>query len=347
MASRRALAAFLVALLGVVLSPVNASAASVVVVPTQGPQAWPIAENRLVAELRASGIDIVLFPAKPASDRKLPGYVALRNSVAAIQVQRELQRGIVRIWLTSPDGSPGRFVHVRIDLRGANVVSRAVLTSVELVFAQVQKFVQPPVLDGPPAETPPSQVQRTAENRPSNSPAEAPRKSRAETSVIPRFGAGPSFTEGEAAVNFSLGAQLRLTPGWFLSTEATFQPVPHELNTEAGGDATVLLAGARGFLMFEQWSRAEISAGVGVGGGLTLGWSSIDGENDDAAATPVVSIRAQLATLLAANFDAAFVLTASYGVPGITVQKSDLPRDETLLLRPSIDAMLALDWLWQ
>lgn len=306
---------------------------------TQEDGSWRAAENRLLAEFRAAGLQVIVIDDRPPKDKRLPAQVEQLGAVAGAQAFRSRENGTVRLWLNAQAGSGAGFRHVRVQLRGADVLSHAVLPSVEVVIAQAQsnRSTRRPT---------PSLDELSLLNN-STVDASTPRQSRANTELALRFGFGPWFSgDGSSpAINTALSAQWRLHPTLFVVPELWGHPVAHQVDT-ALGVVDIRMAGARTHLMLEPWSEQPVSAGLGAGLGMVYARSSLDGGNPDTALAPVLSVRGQFSTEVTREVDAVLMLTASWATPALEVRRSDA-ESAARLVAPSIDATLALDWLWQ
>ncbi len=314
---------------------------------TKGADAWKAAEKRLLAEFRAAGMKVVLVPNRPPNDDHLPELAQRYDAIAASQATRTRERGAIRLWLNGEFGGNSGYRHAQVNLRGADVVSQAVLPLLELVFAQAQSFA--------PMEPEQAELDSAAPIRqPARSPAESQLsplsaqrdKTRAETLLALSAGFGPWFSgDGSSpAVNVAVAGRLRLLPVLFLVSEFAGHPIQHQVDS-ALGPVDVRLFTLRGHLMLEPWADKSVSAGIGAGAGALFATSSLNGQNPDSAWLAAASGRAQLSTEVSPQLDAMLMLTASWALPRLDVRRSDAERPARLLA-PAFDAMLALDWLW-
>ncbi len=114
----------------------GAGSPSVVLVQTEGGRAWQAAERRLLAELRTLDIRVVLLPGRRTQDRAMPSHAQTYQAVVVLQALREDHFGVVRLWV-APGAAPGGYSHMRVDMRGAGVLERAVTPVFAATFARV------------------------------------------------------------------------------------------------------------------------------------------------------------------------------------------------------------------
>src|SRR5690606_18402390 len=111
-----------------------AEGATVVLVRTRGPAGWVVAERRLAAELRSLQMDVVSESIVREVDERLPGRAQEYRAFVAVQVLRNGDRGLVRLWFAAQGDLHSGYQHVEVNLRNPEVVSRAVLPTVEAIY---------------------------------------------------------------------------------------------------------------------------------------------------------------------------------------------------------------------
>ena len=116
----------------------RAVAPLVLIVPTRGSASWLAAERRLEAELRGLQLRVAYDQVVRAFDATLPERARFAQAMVAIQVMREGDLGILRFWFTQQPGRQSGYQHLELNLRNADVVSRAVLPVVEAIFDRVE-----------------------------------------------------------------------------------------------------------------------------------------------------------------------------------------------------------------
>lgn len=342
------------------------AAHKVVLVRTKGPKSWPAAEQRLSAELdevgRSEGLRVIALGARAEPVPDLSRYAREYGAIAVLQVLRQGDRGMIRIWLERPPGQQSGYAHAALSLRNREVVSEAVMPVVELVNGQLQAWqvVVPVVtedddLDSTDAETG-STSTPTVEPKPGG--ASMPPRSigapvygppvryhvRSERRHALRLGAGPWFSGAETtpAIQIGLGVRAHWFRLWSLEPEVFVHSLPHRVRAEQGTGQLRILGG-RCHWMFEPWSASTVSFGLGPGVGFAFVEREGDALMDTASATTsLISARAHLASALMPFFDVLFVWTASHALSDVRAGAAAQP--EARLMDLAVDAMLALDW---
>src|SRR5690606_32816295 len=85
-------------------------------------------------ELRSLEMDVVSESIVRQVDERLPGRAQEYGAFVAVQVLRNGDRGLVRLWFAAQGELPSGYQHVEVNLRNPEVVSRAVLPTVEAIY---------------------------------------------------------------------------------------------------------------------------------------------------------------------------------------------------------------------
>jgi hypothetical protein len=158
-----------------------------------------------------------------------------------------------------------------------------------------------------------------------------------------RLGAGPWFSQAETtpAVNVALGFRGHWFQFFAFELEGFIHAIAHRVEGPTGVD-TLQLSGARAHFLLEPWPRSNVSLGIGPGLGVLRLDPHIAGEPQAALASPLFTLRAELAAALAPSVDVLFVLTHSHATRKLAGYSPRAPNSP--LLASGIDAMLAVEW---
>lgn len=336
-------------LLLLIPGPAHAAPKSVVLVPTRGAKAWLAAERRLEAELRAIGFRLIVRESLTAADHELPRHAQAFDAVAALQVLREDEDGLIRVWLERDAKGRGGFRHVRVNLRGPEVVTHAVLPIVELVYTHAQPL---PALESAKA----AEGKGDAEQRLPPSPLQlgAPvwgppvrYHVRSEMLHALRLGVGPWFSGGESspAINVVLGMRGHYLRLLSVEPELFIHGVEHRVQLTEGVVGELATVGGRFHAVLEPWPKSSVSVGIGPGIGLAWVRPDFPGADVDSELAVLLSGRAELASALAPYLDVLFIVTVSSDLTDTPSYAEGQSRAE--LFRSVVDAQLAVDWHWE
>ncbi len=322
-------------------APARAAESTVCIVPTEGPKGWLAAERRLTAELRATGLRVLVLPAREGPDHELARHAAAFGAIASVQVLREGEFGVIRVWLERDASRGAGFRHVRVNLRGPEVVSHAVLPVVELVYLRS--------IEVPKLEPDANAKRRPPGRRQLGAPVWGPPVRyhvRSDMMYAARLGVGPWFAGAETtpAINVGLGLRAHWFTFWSLEPELFMHAVAHGVQVPTGV-GTLPVFGARAHWLFEPWPKSSVSVGIGPGLGTALVRSDLPRRKADPQQAYLLSGRAEIASALAPYVDVLFLFTFSYDLaetPSFTEQRA-----LAHMFRPALDAQLALDWHWQ
>jgi hypothetical protein len=158
-----------------------------------------------------------------------------------------------------------------------------------------------------------------------------------------RLGVGPWFSQAETtpAVNVALGFRGHWFQLFAFEVEGFVHAIAHHIEGATGVD-TLRLSGARAHVLLEPWPKSNVSLGIGPGLGVLRLDPRVAGDWEPALASPLFTLRAELAAALAPEVDVLFVLTHSHAtrkLAGYSPRAPDSP-----LLASGIDAMLAVEW---
>lgn len=336
-----------------------AGSARVVVVGTEEPGAWAAAERRLIAEFAELGVDVVLLPGREGVVRELPQYAANYGAVAAVQVLRRGDNGVVRFWAPGAGDERGEFRHISVSLRNPDVVNLAVLPVREFVYERVEAM--------PDAEA--WRLAQHAATRVDNAPAVQARTFpvppdwatrlgapvvgppvryhvRSQMRYAARVGGGPWFSGAGTtpAVNVVLGLRAHWFELFSFEAEAFMQPVPHRVEA-VGGSGDLRMFGGRGHVLYEPWPNSDVSLGFGPGAGYFVVLPSFPYEVANSRSSGFMSFRTQLASPLMPYFDVVFTFEVNRAWVPIAGYSLTKPKED--LMRVGMDSMVAVDWHWQ
>jgi hypothetical protein len=220
---------------------------------TTGPAAWRAAEWRLTAELRGLQMRVVSGASVTESDPDLPERVMRAKALVGIQVLRDGDRGIIRFWFAPQRGQRSGYQHIEVNLRNADVVSRAVLPVVESIFDRTRTSMEQAdaPLQGELASTDPC-LGVTSE------------LCRAPLSLRLGVAAFLAHADPGATGAIELGARVKLWPGARLELDGA----KLFLGPEFEGGSRHRQWTARGHLMFETWAKDGRGAAIGPGLGV-------------------------------------------------------------------------------
>lgn len=330
-----------------ITGPAHAAPPSVVLVPTQGSKAWLSAERRLSAELNAMGFQLIVMPPLEAADHELARHATAFAAVAAVQALREGQEGLIRVWLSrETKAAQGGFRHVRVNLRGPEVVTHAVLPIVELVYTHAYPL--------PALAVESSDVESTTALPPGPLQLGAPvwgppvrYHVRSEMLHAFRLGVGPWFSGGESspAINLVVGMRGHYLRYWSIEPELFVHGLSHRVQVDDGVIADWPLVGGRVHLLFEPWPRSTVSLGFGPGLGAAWLRPRIAGSELPEQLAVLLSGRTEVASALAPYLDVLFIVTLSTDLA--STPSLARARPDATLFRPAIDAQLAVDWHWE
>ncbi len=318
---------------------------SVVVVSTIGPKAWAAAQARLTAELRLVGLEIIEIGGRRDVDHELARHASAFHAIASLQVLRDGDAGLIRVWLERGEDEAGGYRHVRVNLRNTEVVSQAVLPVVELVYARsVQRASRR-------RAQPPHQgvVVNTDPKKKYGAPVVGPPiryHVRSEMRYAVRAGFGPWFSGAQTtpAISFSGGLRAHWFQYWSLQPELFAHAFRHQSDT-LRGVLQLNAFGGRVHALLEPWPRSNVSLGIGPGVGLLWVTTADPFGQATLRSSPLLSARAEIASALAPFVDVLFMVSVGYAT-------AELPSGSLLasgqqMMRPSMDTMLAADWHWQ
>jgi hypothetical protein len=326
---------------------------TVVVVQTKGARAWHAAERRLLAELQAMGMRLIQLRYQRELDKELPKYAKEYGALASLQVLRNGEQGVIRIWLEADGDLRAGYRHISVNLRNPDVVSYAVLPAVELVYT---RSVQLRIPKGPAKVA--SQTATSAETSDEAAESKLPSKKaigapvwgppvryhvRSEMPRALRFATGPWFSgaENTPAFQVSFGYREHFAKRFSVEGEVFIHAVEHRVATPGGvGHRSVF--GGRAHLMFEPWPKSAVSVGVGPGVGIARVAADFPANSPATQYPTLVSGRAQIASATAPFVDFLFAVTISHSLSSVVGESVTDPGAR--LMRPSVDAMLGLDW---
>lgn len=288
---------------------------TVVMAHTTGPAAWLAAERRLTAELRGLQMRVLAGGTVTELDPDLPERVMRAAAFVGVQVLRDGDRGIIRFWFAPQRGQRSGYQHVEMNLRNADVVSRAVLPVVEAIFDRTQSSMQ----------TNDERRDRVVTTVDPCSDVSTP-TCRAPFALHVGGGAFLAHADSGATTAADLGFRVRLWPATRLELDAAYLfPGQKATDEERHRQMT-----ARAHLMFEGWSKDGRGAAIGPGIGLV----SVS-DQSHAAVLPTASARASFFMPVARQVNLVF------GVTGARM----LTEPRTVAANPWFaDAMLAVDW---
>lgn len=290
----------------------------VVLLETTGSHAWFAAQQRLAAELQAVGMRLTLLRAANQLDPRLPRYAQAFDAVAAVQVLRLGDSGVVRLWLSRRGKRPGGYRHIRVNLRGPDVVSRAVLLAVEVIFSRA---LEP-------------------EMRRSSEPVVGP----SALSLPPRpavlgflWGGGPSWVDVRTNPGWihTVGASVRLLPQLALQAEWSLSLTRQQLEISDGSKPALRMQRVGLMSVWHPWPQSAPRSGLGLG----LAVARLDPAEprlEARALAPMFTFRTQHVFRFTERVGVLLASTASLGLGNPVVGGS--------VLRPGVDLFLGLDW---
>jgi hypothetical protein len=331
----------------------RAATETVVLVGTIGSKAWAAAENRLAAELRAIGFELIVLGERTDSDHELARHAAAFGAIAAAQVMRSGDQGVIRVWLERAADYSGGYSHVSVNLRNPEVVSHAVLPVVELVFersAQLGQLTRPDPSEAEGAKgtrlSTPSAPPKALARRRLGAPVWGPPVRyhvRSDRRHALRVGVGPWFSGADTtpAVHVTVGLRAHWFEYWSIEPELFIHGPVHHVDSGLGpGDLNFL--GGRAHAMFEPWPKSNVSFGIGPGLGLVWVDPELPGPDPEASVVGVLSGRMAIASAVIPFVDVLFILTVGHAASGVASFAAERP--SATLMRPAIDSMLAVDW---
>lgn len=295
--------------------------ATVVLVRTRGPSAWVVAERRLAAELRSLEMEVVSEPIVRQVDELLPERALQYGAFVSVQVMRTGDRGLVRLWFSEQRDLSSGYQHVEVNLRNPEVVSRAVLPTVEAIYDRARwSRVEGDESDEDMAGELVDDVCFTGD---------ADCRSR----LSLRLGAGPWMVTASEVTAFAgvIGARSRVWSRWALDYEVSYQMLS-EPDTARRLTGILLF---RTHALLDLWTRE--GRGVSIGGGV--GGVSGAAPSSGQEVHPLVSARAVLFARASDRLDVVFAVSGAraFGMP------AEVPRGGWFA-----DVMLALDWhVWK
>lgn len=286
---------------------------------TAGPAAWTAAERRLVAELRGLQMRVVVEGAAAELDEDLPERVLRLGAFVGLQVLRDGDRGIIRFWFPPQRGQRSGYQHVEMNLRNVDVVSRAVLPVVEVIFDRTQTSMSPGEKEGPGG------VASTDSCHDVGTPM-----CRAFLAVRAGVGGFLVHADSGATTAVDVGLRLRLWAATRLEIDGAYLFRGQAAIGEEQHDQML----ARAHLMFEGWGKDGRGAAIGPGIGLV---SMADSSGHLLA--PSVSARASVFAPISRRANLVFSLSGGRAIA---------PHSEKVSELWHADAMLSVDWyLWQ
>jgi hypothetical protein len=267
----------------------------VLIIPTRGSASWLAAERRLAAELQGLQLHVGYGQVVRQFDTTLPERAQSADAMVAIQVLREGDLGILRFWFAQQAGRVGGYQHLEVNLRNADVVSRAVLPVVEAIFDRVEApgGVRPVLLAVTGED-------KSVEDEPSfDASCDTKKALRCVPSLAVRVFVGPYLATAAQGAAMAFGAGLR------------FRPVPM-LTLAADGDYQVMTKGsteaATGALHLLYEFRNRVGRGVAVGPGIGVVAGSVTGETWFA---PRASARTELFLPMSGRVDLSVATTVA------------------------------------
>lgn len=282
---------------------------------TTGPVGWIAAERRLTAELKGLQMRVIAGGNVTESDPDLPERVSRAGAFVGVQVLRDGDRGIIRFWFAPQRGQRSGYQHIEVNLRNADVVSRAVLPVVEAIFDRTQTSMQTGDTESDRVATvvdPCSQVGSAM--------------CRAPLALHAGAGAFLAHADSGATTAIDLGFRLRLWHAARLELDAAYL-FPGQ---RAAGEEQHRQLTARTHLMFEGWGKDGRGAAIGAGVGVVSIRNS-----EESAIVPTVSARASFFMPISREVNLVFGVTGAR----MLAEPGNLPAN-----RWFADAMLALDW---
>lgn len=296
----------------------RSSAPLILIVPTRGSSSWLAAERRLVAELRGLELRVGYDQVVREFDTRLPERAHFARAMVAIQVLREADLGILRFWFEQQPGRQAGYQHLEVNLRNADVVSRAVLPVVEAIFDRVE---------APSGRLPvrPSTVRSGSErSRPHEDVDDCVRNrdKRCAPGVAGRLLLTPYVATAAPGAALAVGAGVRWRMFSTLTLEAdadyhvlakrtTISPLSNQLTTSVLSNQ----AAAAMHVLYEL--RNRMGRGVAIGPGFGAFRASHDGQPLWA---PRASLRAELFVPLGTRTDLSVGTTVGHvwGLPAGT-----------------------------
>jgi hypothetical protein len=280
-------------------------------------EAWPEAEQRAAAELRALELRVIIEPSRARDDRarrlESRERAAHHQAAAVLRILHvgALQGGEAEIWLV--DRLSNKMVQrsLRVDRRQPDASSVVGLRVVELLRASLLELNLP---DRPTPSVPPRLRIATRAAR--------------EPAIGVRLALGALGSPGGASAEASVGLALRWSPRPYLSIElesdlGLFGAVEH-----SSGRATFGVASVRGWVLWEIWRRGRLRPAIGVGGGALIAWSSgldspLYNARGDTTVTAQLDGTAQTGIVLTQHLWLRLGLTVGLAVPQIAVRYPD------------------------
>jgi hypothetical protein len=302
----------------------------VVLLAPNGPRAWPAAERRMEAELTELGVDVLAVRDRANNDSSLRRYSAQYGAIAAVQILRRGNDGIIRVWLRDGEGDSGEFVQRSVNLRSGDVVNLAVLPITEAVYGKAQ----PIIAAGPNV------------HRYEPPPQGGVYHFRSEMRYAARVGVGPWFSGADTtpAVNTVLGVRAHWFGALAFQAEGLVHSLAHRVETSRGV-GELRLWGARGYALYEPFPRSSVSLGFGPGVGVFWAVPRFLRTGAETHMGSFLSFRGELASPLVPFVDVVFVFGINYAMSKVP---SDSLRDEGApLMRTGLDSMVAVDWHWE
>ncbi len=315
-------------------SPSNAPPVIVVVRPAHPEAAWPEAEARTAAELRALGMVVVVDAGRgDGSPAALERAARRHGAFAAIRIARHPRRG-ADLWVL--DRVTGKAVLRRVpagDLDGGDAATVVALGVVELLHASLLELR---VSEGARGEMEPSAEVRALARTP---PRPAVR-------LGVRAGAGLAGGPGGlgAAAGPGLGLSIFPVPRLALDLEALVAPLGS--SRRFGMDDVRAGYGLwRGLVGVAPVPRAVVSPRFLAGAGVLLAWATARGSaiRRAHAAVAVLAGGVDLAARLTGRLRLHLAVRAGVTFPRVSLRRNgvELARSG----RPLLDGALTLEWV--
>lgn len=282
---------------------------------TTGAAAWRAAERRITAELRGLQMRVISGASVTESDPELPERVMRAKAFVGLQVLRDGDRGIIRFWFAPQRGQRSGYQHVEVNLRNADVVSRAVLPVVESIFDRTRTSMQ--------QADAPIQGELASTNGCMGVTSELCR-----APLALRLGVAAFLAHADAGATgaVELGLRVKLWSGARLELDGSSL----FLGPEVEGESRHRQWTSRGHLMFETWGKDGRGAAIGPGVGVV----SVSNEAYSLLAG-TLGARAEFFVPLSRNVNVFFAATAARMVR----------QSEAAHVRPWFaDAVVGFDW---
>lgn len=254
-----------------------------------GDLSWPAAEELILAEIEAMGLDVLGAPARGEDPARadLAGAGIESGAMCAVAIYFDSPEGdaVLDVWARDEESGDSVQRHIALGPRSdRDAASIAAIRAVEALRASLQELNLDLIdVDVPEPEPEPQIEEEEPAEEVEAKPRPEPEPEKDDGQLMLGIGVGGSGLGSPGGVDGMGGVQILLAwrPWWWLSIHAdALLTVLGDEISDGGASSTFDLATFRGWIMWEIRPEGILRPAVGIGGGGVIFWSTGSGDGD-------------------------------------------------------------------